>query len=569
MTTTVLYYAGIGSRETPPDILVLMKDIGHRMGELGIVLRSGAADGADSAFEEGCDRVSGPKEIWLPWRGFNGHADTGFYPTPAHAEVAATVHPAWERLSQGPQKLHSRNVGQVLGQDIKTPVSCVVCWTRDGCVDADTRTRDTGGTGQAIVLAARHGIPVFNLFNAGAMEALEAHLVSVYRKFHLDGTLPQNGETFVFGSNLAGRHGKGAALVAREKFGAIYGKGRGPMGNCYAVPTKDGRPNTPDLKDPAATRSLADIKKDIDGFLAYARQRMDEEFFIVRLGCDLAAHSDSDIAPLFGDAPPNCNFPEQWRPWLGVLGHRRGLAPAVNIFSGSPGLAGALTNMSERAREKGCIKNAYPVKVGEVVYPDSEAAYQALKHPGRDAYNDGLMIDLIALKFKQNSILFERVTRNGGAPWLESCSHFTGAQSERFQAWEGQGMGSRFIRNLVYGYLKAKTGIGPETRVVHVKEAPYDVYIGRDMPGLEGTEWANEFRIGPDGTREQVVEAFYQKARKDKRLMAKVASLKGKTIACWCKSRANPDHLCHGDVLAALADGREWVAPKETQGELF
>lgn len=57
--------------------------------------------------------------------------------------------------------------------------------------------------------------------------------------FHIDGTLPTGDAIFVFGSNLAGRHGKGAALIARQRFGAVYGVGEGFTGNAYAIPTKD------------------------------------------------------------------------------------------------------------------------------------------------------------------------------------------------------------------------------------------------------------------------------------------------------------------------------------------
>lgn len=94
-----------------------------------------------------------------------------------------------------------------------------------------------------------------------------------------------------------------------------------------------------------------------------------------------------------------------------------------HIWSGAPGIGGALTNMSERAREKGCIKHSYPVTVNGVSYPDSEAAYQLLKIPGNDSYNDGLMIDILALKFRQHAILFNQVTSNA-APFLGR--HFLG-----------------------------------------------------------------------------------------------------------------------------------------------
>lgn len=167
-----LLYAGIGSRQTPPAVLDYMRRVAFRLAKRGYVLRSGAADGADAAFEEGCKQAGGRMEIWLPWRGFNGHADTGLYPSERHAQMAATVHPAWDRLSRGPRALHSRNAGQVLGADLATPVSFVLCWTPDGCESEKSRTRTTGGTGTAIVLAAQNSIPVFNLANPFATDRL-------------------------------------------------------------------------------------------------------------------------------------------------------------------------------------------------------------------------------------------------------------------------------------------------------------------------------------------------------------------------------------------------------------
>lgn len=174
-----LYYAGIGSRKTPPAVLDYMRRVAARLAALGWVLRSGAADGADTAFEQGCIAAGGQSEIWLPWRGFNNHADTGFYPTSAHVAIAETVHPFWERLSRGPRALHSRNVGQVLGADVVTPVSFVLCWTPDGCETESSRTRDTGGTGTAIVLAHRRGLPVFNLAQPDARDRLARYVLEL------------------------------------------------------------------------------------------------------------------------------------------------------------------------------------------------------------------------------------------------------------------------------------------------------------------------------------------------------------------------------------------------------
>lgn len=108
---------------------------------------------------------------------------------------------------------------------------------------------------------------------------------------------------FVFGSNLAGRHGKGAALEARLRYGARLGVGEGPTGNTYAIPTK-----TADLR----TRSLDDIRASVVTFKTYAASRSDLTFQVTRIGCGLAGYRDDQIGPMFCDAPSNCRLPVEW-----------------------------------------------------------------------------------------------------------------------------------------------------------------------------------------------------------------------------------------------------------------
>lgn len=124
-------------------------------------------------------------------------------------------------------------------------------------------------------------------------------------KFHKDGTLPLNNEIFVFGSNLAGIHGAGAAKVAVEKFGAKYGVGRGFKGQSWAIPTK-----SKDLR----TLPLSEIYDYILEFVNYT-QHVDLEFFVSRVGCGLAGYSDHRIAPFFKGAK-NCSFAEEWEKYL-------------------------------------------------------------------------------------------------------------------------------------------------------------------------------------------------------------------------------------------------------------
>ncbi len=109
---------------------------------------------------------------------------------------------------------------------------------------------------------------------------------------------------FVFGSNLAGRHGKGAALDAIRKHGAIYGQGVGLQGNSYAIPTKDVN---------IRTLPLPDIEKHVKVFICFARHHWNMAFNVTRIGCGLAGYKDVDIGPMFRYAPSNCSLPDEWK----------------------------------------------------------------------------------------------------------------------------------------------------------------------------------------------------------------------------------------------------------------
>lgn len=95
-------------------------------------------------------------------------------------------------------------------------------------------------------------------------------------------------DIFVFGSNLAGRHCGGAARTALRHFGAVMGQGEGPQGQSYAIPTMQGGPET--------------IKPYVDRFIDLAREWDQNTFYVTRIGCGIAGHTDEEIAPLFDEA---------------------------------------------------------------------------------------------------------------------------------------------------------------------------------------------------------------------------------------------------------------------------
>jgi hypothetical protein len=149
-----------------------MSQLAVRLADAGYILRSGAADGADTAFEQGCNEAGGPKEIFLPWKGFNNNTSMLYEQHPDSFKLAGQIHRGWNHLLPSVRKLMARNMHQVLGIDLKTPSAFVVCWTPDGCTSIEHYTERTGGTGTAISLASSLDIPVFNLHHPKALSRL-------------------------------------------------------------------------------------------------------------------------------------------------------------------------------------------------------------------------------------------------------------------------------------------------------------------------------------------------------------------------------------------------------------
>ena len=110
----------------------------------------------------------------------------------------------------------------------------------------------------------------------------------------------QPGEIFVFGSNLQGMHGGGAARIAYQKFGAVMGKGVGLQGQSYAIPTMQGGVET--------------IRPYVDEFIMFAKEHPEQTFLVTRIGCGIAGFTNEEISPLFAEAHnvENIVLPEGW-----------------------------------------------------------------------------------------------------------------------------------------------------------------------------------------------------------------------------------------------------------------
>ncbi|MCH5226427.1 MAG: hypothetical protein J1F16_01210 [Muribaculaceae bacterium] len=107
-------------------------------------------------------------------------------------------------------------------------------------------------------------------------------------------------DIFVFGSNLAGAHAGGAARLANQKFGAIWGQGVGLQGNSYAIPTMQG--------------GIETIKPYVDEFIEFAKSHPELTFYVTKIGCGIAGFKEEEIAPLFSDAMmiSNIRLPESF-----------------------------------------------------------------------------------------------------------------------------------------------------------------------------------------------------------------------------------------------------------------
>lgn len=161
-------YTGVGSRDVPEDAYKLLQALGRKLATQGYALRSGGAVGCDTAFYEGCKEVGGMSTIFVPWSGFNsllGENIISLSDMPSgliyRAEwEARQVHPAFDKLTQGAKKLHTRNVFQVLGVGLGKPSDFLVCY-------APTQGNSVkGGTRTAVELAKVYGVPVYNVFDS-------------------------------------------------------------------------------------------------------------------------------------------------------------------------------------------------------------------------------------------------------------------------------------------------------------------------------------------------------------------------------------------------------------------
>jgi len=168
------FYAGIGSRNAPKDILEFMEKIASVLEQCGYTLRSGGAKGSDKAFEKGV-RNPENKEIFTmrqaqPWS-YNTVKKYIPYDRPRD------TFDSWQPYVRG---LLARNMMQVLGRDGKSPVEFVVCWTPQG----DYQSSEVGGTGYALRCALDYNIPIYNLNYPEQLSDFKQLIRNIYRELN-------------------------------------------------------------------------------------------------------------------------------------------------------------------------------------------------------------------------------------------------------------------------------------------------------------------------------------------------------------------------------------------------
>lgn len=157
------YYSGIGSRETPLSIGVLMAKIAYKLAKLNYTLRSGGAHGADQFFEYGCDAGQGKKEIYRPQREDNGNNIFRNITEVKQSLVVDNIN--YDNLKTYTQLLFRRNINQVLGDSLENAYlksKFCIFWIKT----SDIYRKYAGGTRIAVRCADRYNIPLFNLLNS-------------------------------------------------------------------------------------------------------------------------------------------------------------------------------------------------------------------------------------------------------------------------------------------------------------------------------------------------------------------------------------------------------------------
>lgn len=181
-------YVGTGNRDTPDTILQQMDRLAKELSQFGHVLRSGALDGPDLAFEAGSTET----EIHLPWKDFNQRKGLSYFNSNEVKTIAKMFQPTFDGLKPAIQAFLCKNVRCIMGKDLKSPVRFIVLWSVDGAEHSRDCVPATGSMTHLIKIASAMKIPVFNLGKQDAEQRLKQYLELTHDREQSSGTYQQS-----------------------------------------------------------------------------------------------------------------------------------------------------------------------------------------------------------------------------------------------------------------------------------------------------------------------------------------------------------------------------------------
>jgi hypothetical protein len=495
--TPTMTYAGIGSRQTPDDVLAQMTEMAEYLESLGYTLNTGVTfrgrkEGADAAFEKGATN----KNLFSP-------TDQGS--REREQTIAKEIHPAPNRLKEGALKLMARNTNQIFGDNLDTPVDFVLFWaeeTRDPL-------RPKGGTGQAVEMARRKGIPTINMSDSNWREKLNSVLgsqVSEETQSSAEEIYSELGTT-TESENVIIKSWK----ELRNKKNSITNKGiistriqgtNEHFGNPFNSDIKVLEKNSDLIKTDSTKESvekyidwLTTDKYDLDHplkmfdnnpeFLKFYQQIINnsksnnnivKKDYALKFLLKLLDRKKWIIEQLKSGKLKG--KPIFYYKDLGEPSHATALDYLINKYNWSKDVKGInirtdknnpnslgnrLTNPNWYSEGLFDVESAYKANASKVKAPELNAE-EALR------YDMNLMYKLQLRKFRQNPELIDEINEQGGLEFIKKSSHIVGVKDSR---WEGVGMESNFIKVLAKSYETVSKELGKFVEGAPIKTEKY------------------------------------------------------------------------------------------------
>jgi alkylated DNA repair dioxygenase AlkB len=442
-SVSTMTYAGIGSRQTPQEVLNKMTEIAKYLDGLGYTLQTGFTfkdkntgldeEGADKAFSDGAENkiLFGPSGIR---KTVNGETSLDTYNpnvTTKSTDVVKEVHPAPEKLSPGALKLMARNTNQIFGKNLDSTVDFVIFYAPE----TNNPLRPKGGTGQAVEMARRKGIPTINLANSNWREDLKTTLANrstqpstkiEVKAFRTSGTFSSTVDYAQRGSGTYYALDKPFQELGRTDKVEEVNVSYNPSKTLDAT-TEEGQSKFMEIKRKAVEGKTFDEIKDLND--AVSQEMMNNGYE------SLIGWIDEDVPTVGREL---VIYPTQSSTTV----------KGINIYTKSLDKLGReLTNPNSGAKNIMDIEAEYKANASKLKAPNLNAE-EALR------YDMNLMYKLQMKKFKAHPELIKEITDRGGVAFLEASTHTKndGTPITIGSRWEGKGTNSNFIKVLIKSY---------------------------------------------------------------------------------------------------------------------